>query len=159
MRTVVVGGSASNVGKTTLACHLLAASSAGRKVGLKVSVCEAAGVFRLVLRHRDERGVDRGDSARLLEAGATEVVWVTTSRQSVRAGLARGLLFVRKLRPDLVVIESTAAGIHLRRVSESWFVQGEGPSKPWAALHLCRATHVLRSRDVLNGEIRDALIA
>jgi len=159
MRTVVVGGSASDVGKTTLACHLLAVAFGSFKVGLKVSVSEEPGVFRMVVRYRDELAPDRGDSRRLLEAGASAVVWITTSRLAVRTGLARGLLAVRKLRPDLLVVESTAAGIHLRRVSESWFVLGEGPAKAWATLHQRRATHVLHSRDVLRGDIGADLIA
>jgi hypothetical protein len=159
MRTVVVGGSASNVGKTTLACHLLATAAESRKVAMKVSVHEGSDSLGIVLIRRDEMEADRGDSRRLLEAGASVVVWVTTSRSLVRAALAKGLFAARRLRPELLVVESTAAGIHLRRNSESWFVLGDAPGKPWAAKHLQRATHVLLSSAVLRGTFDKTMIA
>jgi hypothetical protein len=159
MRTVVVGGSASNVGKTTLACHLLATAAESRKVAIKVSVHEGSSPIRIALIRRDAMDSDRGDSRRLLEAGASAVVWVTTSRSLVRAALAQGLFAARRLRPELLVVESTAAGIHLRRSSESWFVLGNDPGKPWAVKHLQRATRVLLSSAVLSGAFETKMTA
>jgi hypothetical protein len=158
MRTLVVGGSASSVGKTTLACHLLAVAAESPKVALKLSVHDGSDSLRIILIRRDEIESDRGDSRRLLEAGASAVVLVTTSRTSVRAALAQGLSAARRLRPELLVVESTAAGIHLRRSTESWFVLGDAPGKPWASQHLRRATHVLRSSAVLSGTFKTTMI-
>jgi hypothetical protein len=85
----------------------------------------------------------------LLEAGACCVVWVTVNRARVRNGLALGLAAARQRKPATIVFESTSAGIELRRIDDSWFVAGEGQSKPWARRHQLRADHVLSSRDVL----------
>ncbi|HTJ26008.1 MAG TPA: hypothetical protein VMA36_07575 [Candidatus Limnocylindria bacterium] len=71
------------------------------------------------------------------------------SRPAVRTGLALGLAAARRLRPSTIVVESTSAGIELRRISDSWFVAGEGEWKPWAERHRSRADHVVRSDEVL----------
>jgi molybdopterin-guanine dinucleotide biosynthesis protein len=149
MTIVVVGGSASNVGKTTLAARLIRHHAGrGRTVAVKVSVrerpCEAT---VLVLRPADD-AEHRRDTGKLLAAGAECVVWVTVTRSAVRAGLARGLAAARRLRPDTVVFESTSAGIELSRITDSWFVAGEGEWKPWAERHRRRAHHVVSSDDV-----------
>jgi hypothetical protein len=149
MRTVVVGGSASNVGKTTLAVALTrAAALAGRCAAMKISVCEAPGVLRVTCFHPGDDAGHRKDTTRLLCAGAAAVVWVTVSRDVVRDGIAAGLRRARRLRPKTLVIESTSAGIELRAPSESYFVAGEGAWKPWAERHRARATHVVTSADV-----------
>ncbi|MBV8367767.1 MAG: hypothetical protein JO036_02370 [Candidatus Eremiobacteraeota bacterium] len=149
MKIVVVGGSASNVGKTTLAVQLIGPlAAAGRTVALKVSVRERPCETRVLVLRRGDDAEHRRDTGRLLAAGAECVVWVTVHRPAVRAGLALGLAAVRRMRPATVFIESTSAGIELRRISESWFVAGEGEWKPWAELHRRRADHVLRSEDV-----------
>jgi hypothetical protein len=90
----------------------------------------------------------RHDTGTFLDAGARTVVWVTVHRPVVRKGLARGLAVARALRPSTVVIESTSAGIQLRRITDSWFVAGEGEWKPWADRHLRRADHVVRSAEI-----------
>jgi len=146
---VVVGGSASNVGKTTLAARLVREHAAYTStVAVKVSVRETPCETRvLTMRPGDEAG-HRKDTERLLHAGAQCVVWVTVNRARVRAGLARGLAAARRLRPSTLVIESTSAGIELRRITDSWFVAGEGEWKPWADRHRRRADHVLCSEDV-----------
>lgn len=148
MRIVVVGGSASNVGKTALAAHLLAREPAATKVAMKVSVRERPCDLRVLVLTPDVSAEHRHDTDRLLAAGATHVVWVTVHRPSVRAGLAAGLRCVRGLKPEVVVIESTSAGIELRALSDSWFVAGEGAWKPWADRHRERAHHVLTTEDV-----------
>lgn len=148
MRIVVVGGSASNVGKTVLAAHLLAREADPAKVAMKVSVRERPCELRVLVLTPDVSAEHRHDTDRLLAAGATHVVWVTVHRPSVRAGLAAGLRCVRGLKPQVVVIESTSAGIELRAPADSWFVAGEGEWKPWADRHRGRADHVLTTDQV-----------
>ena len=140
---VIVGGSSSNVGKTTLACALLRRAR-GRRVAMKVSVTERDVATRIVVE-REAALEHHGDTGRLLAAGADAVVWVTVSRSRVRAGLAAGLFRARSLKPDVLVVESTSAGIQLRRFTESWFVAGPAPWKPWAIQHRDRATHIVSS--------------
>jgi hypothetical protein len=144
MRIVVVGGSASNVGKTTLAARLVRDHArSGATVAVKVSVRESSCETTIaVLRPADDAG-HRYDTQRLLQAGAACVIWVTVSRSNVRRGLARGLFEARALRPRTVVFESTSAGIELRRIHDSWFIAGAGAWKPWAERHRRRAHHVV----------------
>lgn len=144
----MVGGSASNVGKTTLAVHLIRAEPATAKVAMKVSVREKPCDLRVLVLTPDDAAEHRHDTDRLLAAGATHVVWVTVHRPNVRDGLAAGLRAARALRPEVVVIESTSAGIELRGALDSWFVAGEGAWKPWADRHRIRAHHVLSTPDV-----------
>lgn len=149
MRLLVVGGSASNVGKTALAEFLVAhESSAARTVAMKVSVREKPCEMSVVILEDAGDAGHRRDSARLLEAGAVAVVWVTVSRPEVRRGLGAGLLRARGARPEVLVIESTSAGIELKRIDDSFFVAGEGEWKPWADKHLRRANRVLTSEQV-----------
>ncbi|HYZ16141.1 MAG TPA: hypothetical protein VE591_07050 [Candidatus Acidoferrum sp.] len=148
MRIVVVGGSASNVGKTALAAHLLSCEADPAKVAMKVSVRERPCEPRILVMTAEESAEHRHDTDRLLAAGATHVVWVTIHRPNVRAGLAAGLRSVRRLKARVVVIESTSAGIELRAPAESWFVAGEGAWKPWADRHRDRADHVLGTEEV-----------
>jgi hypothetical protein len=148
VRIVVVGGSASNVGKTALAAHLLHNEPAAAKVAMKVSVRERPCDLRVLVLDAGVSAEHRHDTDRLLDAGATHVVWVTVSRPSVRDGLAAGLRRVRAMRPEVVVIESTSAGIELKGATDSWFVAGDGPWKPWAERHRVRAHHVLTTADI-----------
>jgi hypothetical protein len=69
VRIVVVGGSASNVGKTRLAERLVGEESReGATLAMKVSVRETPCAMRiLIFRHIDD-GDHRLDSARLLRA-------------------------------------------------------------------------------------------
>ena len=146
MKVVVVGGSASNVGKTTLAARLIRQSAAAAPtVALKVSVRETRCETRVLVLGPGDEAEHRHDTGRLLAAGAACVVWVTVSRHAVRSGLALGLAAVRRLGPATVVVESTSAGIELQRITDSWFVAGEGEWKPWADRHRVRADHVVSS--------------
>lgn len=149
MEIVVVGGSASNVGKTTLAARLIRQHAADAPtIALKVSVREKPCETRVLTFRPGEGAEHRADTGRLLDAGARCVVWVTVHRAAVRSGLALGMAAARRLRPSTVVVESTSAGIELRRIGDSWFVAGEGEWKPWADRHRRRADHVLRSEEV-----------
>lgn len=149
MKIVVVGGSASNVGKTTLAARLIGKHAADAPtVAVKVSVREHPCETTVLTIRPGEAVEHRRDSGKLLAAGADCVVWVTVHRAAVRTGLARGLATVRTLRPATVVVESTSAGIELHRITDSWFVAGEGEWKPWADRHRRRADHVVRSEDI-----------
>jgi len=148
VRVVVVGGSASKVGKTTLACALVRREP-GLCVAMKVSVTERD-VPTYVSVERGSENERHGDTGRLLDAGASAVVWVTVSRRRVRDGLARGLQNARALRPQVLIIESTSAGIQLRHFESSWFVAGSGAWKPWAAEHRDRATRVVASRSLIS---------
>jgi molybdopterin-guanine dinucleotide biosynthesis protein len=148
VRIVVVGGSASNVGKTGLATYLLRREPTHAKVAMKVSVREQPCDTRVIIVVPGEEVGRKRDTIRLLEAGATHVVWVTVHRPNVRSGLAAGLREVRRLHPEVVVIESTSAGIEMRSKMDSWFVAGEGPWKPWADKHRARADHILSSAEV-----------
>jgi molybdopterin-guanine dinucleotide biosynthesis protein len=149
MNIVVVGGSASNVGKTTLAARLVRQHAArAATVAVKVSVREKPCETRVLTLGPGEEAEHRRDTGKLLDAGAQCVVWVTVNRADVRTGLALGLATARRIRPATVVVESTSAGIELRRISDSWFVAGDGEWKPWADRHRERANHVVRSEDV-----------
>ncbi len=149
MKIVVVGGSASNVGKTTLAARLVREHAANAPtVAMKVSVREKPCETTLITLRPGEEVDHRRDSGTLLDAGARCVVWVTVQRPAVRTGLARGLAAARRLRPATIVVESTSAGIELRRIDDSWFVAGEGEWKPWADRHRRRADHVVHSDDI-----------
>jgi molybdopterin-guanine dinucleotide biosynthesis protein len=151
MEVVVVGGSASNVGKTTLAARLIRQHAArAPTVALKVSVRENPCETRVLTLRPGEEAEHRRDTGRLLGAGARCVVWVTVHRSAVRSGLALGMAAARRLRPSTVVVESTSAGIELRRIGDSWFVVGEGEWKPWAHRHRERADHVVRSEEVFD---------
>lgn len=154
MRVIVVGGSSKNVGKTTLAASLVSGTPGGRTAAMKVSVRETpcATTVRVM---RDGSAVDRHhDAETLLAAGASVVIWVTVHRPSIRAGLAAGLRAARGLRPATVVIESTSAGIELRRIDHSFFVAGDDAWKPWAERHRARADTVLHSREVFKTSSR-----
>jgi GTPase SAR1 family protein len=154
VKIVVVGGSASNVGKTTLAARLIREHAArSRTVALKVSVREGSCETRVLTLFPGEEAEHRRDSGKLLDAGAACVVWVTVNRGAVRSGLARGLQTVRGLRPSTIVCESTSAGIELRRIDESWFVAGAGEWKPWADRHRRRADHVVRSAELFDAAV------
>lgn len=148
MRIIVVGGSASNVGKTALATYLLRREPTHNKVAMKVSVRETPCDTRVIVVTPGEEPGRKRDTIRLLEAGATHVVWVTVHRPNVRSGLAAGLREVRRLRPEVVVIESTSAGIEMHSKTDSWFVAGEGSWKPWAHKHQTRANQVCKSHEV-----------
>src|ERR1700686_985030 len=149
MEIVVVGGSASNVGKTTLAARLIRQhADHAATVALKVSVHEKPCETRVLTFRSGEGAEHRRDTGKLLDAGAGCVVWVTVHRAAVRSGLALGMAAARRLRPSTVVVESTSAGIELRRIGGSWFVAGKGEWKPWADRHRRRADHVVRSEDV-----------
>jgi hypothetical protein len=148
MKIVVVGGSASNVGKTALAAYLLSREPVAAKVAMKVSVREKPCTLSTTVLSPSDKAGSRHDTDRLLASGATHVVWVTVHRPDVRAGLAAGLRCVRALHPQVVVIESTSAGIEMRRIHDSWFVAGEGDWKPWADRHRARADHVVTTSDV-----------
>jgi molybdopterin-guanine dinucleotide biosynthesis protein len=154
VKIVVVGGSASNVGKTTLAARLIRQHAARTAtVALKVSVREKPCETRVLMLRPGDEPEHRRDTGKLLDAGAQCVVWVTVNRAAVRTGLALGLATARRLRPSTVVVESTSAGIELRRISDSWFVAGEGEWKPWADRHRRRADHVVRSEEVFDAAV------
>ncbi len=154
MEIVVVGGSASNVGKTTLAARLIRQRAAGgMTVAVKVSVRERPCITTVLLLRPGDEIEHRRDTGKLLDAGAACVVWVTVNRAAVRTGLAHGLATARRLHPSAVVFESTSAGIELNRIDDSWFVAGDGEWKPWAERHRRRAHHVVSSEDVFG--VRD----
>ncbi len=154
MNVVVVGGSASNVGKTTLAARLVREHAARTPtVALKVSVREKPCEIRIVTLRPGDEVEHRRDSGTLLAAGAMCVVWVTVHRPEVRKGLAAGLAAARSMRPSTVVVESTSAGIELRRIDDSWFVAGEGEWKPWADRHQKRADHVVMSDEIFGAPV------
>ncbi len=154
MNIVVVGGSASNVGKTTLAARLVRQHAArAPTVAIKVSVREKPCETTVLTLRLGEEAEHRRDTGKLLDAGARCVVWVTVNRAAIRTGLALGLATARRLRPSTVVVESTSAGIELRRISDSWFVAGEGEWKPWADRHRRRADHVVRSEEILDAVV------
>ncbi len=150
MKILVVGGSASNVGKTALAEFVVARErSFGRTVAIKISVRETPCELSVCVLSDPAQAEHRRDSARLLEAGAEAVIWVTVHRPNVRTALKAALLEARAMRPKSVVIESTSAGIEMRRIDDSFFIAGEGEWKPWADRHRIRADHILTTRAVL----------
>ena len=106
MKTLVVGGNSRNIGKTSLACALIASSRELEWTAVKVTqfghgVCSSTGEpcgcaledpecpFDIAV----ERGEDpRCDTARMLRAGAREALWVRVAT----GGLRRAMPDVRK---------------------------------------------------------------
>jgi hypothetical protein len=70
--------------------------------------------------------------------------------------LAAGLWSARQERCSTLVIESTSAGIELKRIEESWFVAGSGAWKPWAFRHRDRADHVVPAVNAISAFVASA---
>ena len=118
MAVVVVGGHTRNIGKTTLAAQILAATSSLQWTAMKITqyghgVCSANGedcdcaIADHAIAISEERSRNSGtDTSRMLDAGATRVLWVRTQQ----GGLAEAM---PKLRREMassanVLIESNS---------------------------------------------------
>lgn len=135
MAIVVVGGHTRNIGKTTLAAQILAATQARRWTAMKITqyghnVCSANGEAcdcadaDHPVAVSEERSTSSGtDTARMLAAGAERVLWVRTPQGSLLEAMPRirnevaaaGNVLIesnsilRFLRPDLYVAVLSAA--------------------------------------------------
>lgn len=149
MQIIVVGGSASKVGKTTLACHFIAeAAKRGSVVGLKVSAHERRRRHEITTFTRAPRHVAFHDTDRYLVAGAHVALWLEAGTDDFRDHLAIALRRVRKFHSDTLVIESTSAGAELVSPHASWFVAGTSPWKPRAIRHFVRATGIVQTHEL-----------
>jgi molybdopterin-guanine dinucleotide biosynthesis protein len=118
-RIVAVGGFASNVGKTTLACRLIDAMPGWeaikvtkghyRSCGKDPETCCVSHLLTdapLVLSGRDANYVPGKDTARYWDSGAANVHWVIATKQQVADGVREALGRVSASCPG-VVIEGT----------------------------------------------------
>ena len=149
MRIIVIGGSASKVGKTTLACHLIAkAAEGGRVVGLKVSKHARRRRHEIATSTQTLQHVAFHDTDRFLAAGASAAILLEAGSDNFRDHLAAGIRRARRFRPEILIIESTTAGAELRVPHDSWFVAGTAPWKPAAERHFTRAAHIIRTHEL-----------
>lgn len=148
MKVVVIGGSSANVGKTTFGVQVARqASHSQRSAALIVDVQDRP--VETNVRVVTDIGVEQyGEADRYLTAGVAAVICVTVSWSHVRHGLAAGLWRARVTRPDVLIIDSTAAGIEMKSRIDSYFIAGTDEWTSWAYLHRNRADHVLSPEDV-----------
>ncbi len=118
MAVVVVGGHTRNIGKTTLATQIVAATIERHWTAMKITqyghgVCSANGeacdcaTTDHSMAVSEERNPDSGtDTSRMLAAGAQRVLWVRTQQGSLADAMPR----VRKeiTAADNVLIESNS---------------------------------------------------
>ena len=119
MKIVAVAGTASNVGKTTLACDLLArlpgweaikvTKGHYRSCGKDPQSCcvsHLLGDTPLVLSGREKTYVSGKDTGRYWEAGASNVHWVVAAKRQIAEGVAEALT---RVSPGArgVVVEGT----------------------------------------------------
>lgn len=149
MQIIVVGGNAARVGKTALACRLIArAAEHGFVVALKVAPHERRRRYEISTYAHAPRHVSFHDTDRYLTAGADLALLLEAGADNFRNHLAMGLRRARRYRPTTLVIESTTAGAELMVPHESWFVAGEAPWKPGAERHFARAAHIVRTSEL-----------
>lgn len=119
MKTIVIAGTHSSIGKTSLAEELLQTlpNWSALKVTVKkdsrcprreatCNVCaELKQDFEIIKNKRiiSQKG---SDSARLLEAGAKKVVWLKSSSSGLKAGLQKALVQLKSA--EGVLIEGTS---------------------------------------------------
>jgi len=114
MAIVVVGGHSRNIGKTSVVCALIAATSERHWTAIKITQCshdqagkepcdcELAGQAIAISEERDSKAAT--DSSRYLGAGATRSLWV----RSRQGGLAEAMPRIRAEIADVenVILES-----------------------------------------------------
>jgi hypothetical protein len=121
MRAIVIGGTSSGVGKTSLACRILEVLPGWG--ALKTSPREGVGTYEIV---RDEATLwlPGSDTCRYLRAGAEEVAWLCYRREHLEAGM-REALSIFENRPG-VVIEGNSAAKHVSPTSHVILVSKRG---------------------------------
>ncbi len=148
MNVIVIGGSGSKVGKTTLACHLIRrAALRGSVAGLKISTQAHRHQCELSM-YAQPAGASNHDTDRYLLAGADVALLLDAGVDNFRTHLAAGLRTARTLRPLTLIIESTSAGAELSLPHDSWFVAGTTPWKPAAGKHFERAAHIVEPHEL-----------
>ncbi len=160
-RVVGIAGTGSNAGKTTFAESLIARLSArGLRVGaLKVTrahsgecpvgdahclVCGSAGTTFRIVNHGPTLSQPGKDTGRYVAAGATHVLWLITSPESVRDGLAAILSRFPAL--DVLVAEGNSFCDYVSG-DVLVLVAGTGKPKPSVAPLLPRVTHVIATNE------------
>jgi molybdopterin-guanine dinucleotide biosynthesis protein len=121
---IVVAGTSSNAGKTTLVCELLArlpdweaikvTKGHYRSCGKQTDACcvgHLLGERALVYSMPEQTNVTGKDTGRFWQAGASNVHWVIARADQVEAGVKEA---VSRVRSRGVVIESTSALAFLR---------------------------------------------
>lgn len=112
-----IGGSGSGSGKTTVACHLL-----NRLKGWAAIKCTPTLLYSSVTDDPETLGQKDKDTGKYLEAGASEVLWVQSTRDDLRETLkiavdrlshlegiiVEGNSAIEVLRPDVVIFISVS---------------------------------------------------
>ncbi len=101
MAVVVVGGHTRNIGKTTLAAQVLAATATLRWTAMKITqyghnvcsangqACDCASADHAVAISEERNRASGTDTSRMLVAGAARVLWVRTQQGSLLAAMPR----------------------------------------------------------------------
>jgi molybdopterin-guanine dinucleotide biosynthesis protein len=156
-RVIGVCGTGSNAGKTTAAEVLIrTAAQRGLRVGaLKVTrahtgecpvgdtsclVCGSAGTSFRIVDHGPTLARAGKDTGRYVAAGATHVLWLITSPESVRASLQAVLARFPEL--DVLIAEGNSFCDYVA-ADALLLVVGEHAPKPSTQPLLSRVTHVL----------------
>ena len=143
MKTVIISGSHSNIGKTSLAEELL--RSLHNWSALKTTVvksksrcprgsnCEACselkGDFNIVTNKKIINQENK-DTARMKKAGAKRVIWLISNLKGLKAGLARALHMLKD--SEGVVIEGTTVLRYINPDLTIYLGDGTMPARPSA---------------------------
>ena len=119
MKTIVIAGTHSSIGKTSLAEELLQAlpNWSALKVTVKkgsrcprreanCNVCAKLKQDFEIVKNKRIISQKGSDSARLLEAGAKKVIWLKSSSSGLKAGLQKALVQLKSA--EGVIIEGTS---------------------------------------------------
>lgn len=139
-----IGGGGSSSGKTTLGCHILRRLNGTwgalkyTKTGLYTKIVQDP----LVLRQKDK------DTARLLEAGAVEAIWVQAPREGLEDTIKEAIRMFSPL--DGILIEGNSAIEVLSPDIVIFIFKGE--IKPGSERVLERADIVIGDRELKSKE-------
>lgn len=141
-KIIVVAGTSSNAGKTTLVCDLLAALPGWeaikvtrghyRSCGKETDACCVAhllGKNALVYSTPEQTRVNGKDTDRFWSAGASNVHWVIAKAEQLEAGVNEA---ISRVRADGVIIESTSALAFLEPEAAILVATDATPIKPSA---------------------------
>ncbi|HEY4378746.1 MAG TPA: hypothetical protein VGN01_00260 [Acidobacteriaceae bacterium] len=113
MAIVVIGGHSRNIGKTSVACALIAAMPERRWTAIKITQCKHDGTScdcelagQLIAISEERNAEAKTDSSRYLAAGAVRSIWVRTRREQ----LAQAMPMIRDViaQAENVLLESNS---------------------------------------------------
>jgi len=165
MKTIVISGSHSSIGKTSVAEDILSSLNgwSGLKVttvkeksgcarGSNCTVCsELKNDFDIIT---DKKIINKKDTdtARMKSSGAKKVVWLKANTSGLKQGLKEALYCLRGSKG--VVIEGTSVLKYIKPHLAIFIAGKDKGLRPAARLALKKADVVLRPRDPLPGERR-----